>query len=193
MKKLNNLQSDKDLNKSDFILKWGWPAHASIADIVFNALPDDIKKNLDLDAMKDGSNDPDEEFKDTTSHHYPESYQKAVQWLKEGKLNYDEGNFKRASYCFGVASHYITDSFSAPHCVSHELSKDHHEFEVQANELTPTATYITGDLETLMKKGVEQGKTDWKNWKKTKDQSAAQSEINMGASVAYSAIKKVLS
>lgn len=130
----------------------------------YNALPDDIKKNLDLAKMKDGSNDPDENFKDTASHHYPKTYPKATKWLNDAKTNYDKKDYEQASYCFGVASHYISDMFSAPHCVDHESSEDHHKFEVATNALTPTATYISGDLNSLMEKVFCTGSENWANW-----------------------------
>ena len=195
MKKKNKLESN-DLNTSkapDVLYKWGWPAHASVAEVVYNKLQVDIRENLILEKMKDGSNDPDEKFKDTALHHYPPSYTKASTWLEQGKVNYHQKDYEYASYCLGVATHYISDTFSAPHCVSHEKSTDHHDFEVQANDLTPIAGYVSGDLDTLMKKGVEKGKADWEKWLKTRDRSAAQEEVNMAASVAYSVIKDSLS
>ncbi len=183
----------KVVETPDIKYKWSWPAHASVSEVIFNALPEDIKTNLDAEKMKDGSNDPDEKFKDTVNHHYPQSYKKAVKWLEEGKNSYNKKEYGYASYCFGVATHYISDTFSAPHCVSHEKSNDHHDYEVEANELTPTAKYIPGDLDSLMQKGFNQGKIDWKNFLKTKNQSeAAQKGVNMGASVAYSAVKDIM-
>lgn len=173
--------------------KWSWPAHASVAEVVFAELPENLKKNLDIEKMKDGSNDPDEEFKDTATHHYPKSYEKAVKWLDDGKLNYDSGNYTKASHCFGVASHYISDTFSAPHCVSKEPGDKHHKFEVIKDDYTPKIEPVSGDLDTLMKKGIERGEKDWKNWIKTKDPTIPQKEADMGASVAYNAIKGVLS
>lgn len=194
MKDDNNLESISNTpDNPNVMVKWSWPGHASIIEVVYDSLPDDVKDNLVLDAMKDGSNDPDEKFKDTASHHYPASYKKAMQWLDDGKLNYETENFKRASYCFGVASHYISDTFSAPHCVSKESGKDHHNFEIVNDDYTPTAQILSGDLDTLMENGIQQGKIDWKKWKKTKDLSLPHSEADEGASVALTAIKNVLS
>lgn len=51
----------------------------------------------------------------------------------------------------------------------------------------PEITYLTGDLDTHMKNGFEKGKDDWK---KTKEGSLIQEEVDMGASAAYTAIKK---
>jgi hypothetical protein len=190
----NNLNPNEEnrAKKPDIILKWSWPAHASVSEVVFTALPDNVQENLVLDAMKDGSNDPDEKFKDTASHHYPASYKKAVKWLDDGKNNYDAGNYNRASYCFGIASHYISDTFSAPHCVSKESGKDHHNFEIVNDDYTPTATLLADDLDTIMQKGIQQGKEDWEEWKETKDTTLPHKEADLGASAAYTAIKNIL-
>lgn len=175
------------------IYKWGWPAHATIVEVIYNTLPSDIQKNLVLEKMKDGSNDPDEKFKDTATHHYPASYKRAFKWLEDGKKFYNQKNYDNASYAFGVAAHYISDTFSAPHCVSKESGKDHHNYEIVADKFTPKVTYLDGDLDTIMKKGIEQGKADWNKWKKTQDRAIIQAGVDRGASAAYTAIKNTLS
>lgn len=195
MGKINNFGLLKALNilmVPDVIPKWTWPGHANVIEVVYNKMPDEIKGNLDLNKMKDGSNDPDEKFKDTALHHYPKSYDKAKKWLDDGKTNYTSKNYEQASYCFGVASHYIADTFAAPHCVSKEPSNLHHKFEVENDDYTPTAEYKSGDMDTLMRNGIAQGEKDWKDWLETKDTSIPHSEADMGASVAYSVIKDML-
>jgi hypothetical protein len=174
-------------------LKWPWPTHSNVAEVVYNELPEDTRKNLDLKKMEDGSNDPDEKFKDTANHHYPASYKKANKWLDDGKTSYNQKDYENASYCFGVATHYISDTFSAPHCVSGESGKDHHNYEIVADDFTPKVTLLEGDLDTQMKKGIEQGKLDWAKWKKTKDRSIVEAGVDRGASAAYTAIKNILS
>lgn len=191
MTKKENLKLKKPDESVNFIL-WYWPRHTSVIEIVFNVLPEDVKENLDLQAMVDGSNDPDEKFKDLISPHYPASYKRAVGWLYDAEINYDSGNYKRASYCFGIATRYIIDTFSAPHCISKNSNKDRNNFETVIDDYTPTVNYIPGDLRMLMQKGVDQGKKDWKNWKKSKNLSIPHSEADMGASVTYSVIKDIL-
>jgi len=112
--------------------------------------------------------------------------EKGIKDLK--KKNYDD-----ASYSFGVAAHYISDTFSSPHCVSKESGKDHHNYEIVADEFTPKITYLEGDLDTQMKKGIEQGKADWTEWKKTQDRTIIQAGVDRGASATYTAIKNTLS
>lgn len=196
MTKKENLKLKKPDESVNFIL-WYWPRCTSVIEIVFNTLTEDVKEKLDLQAMVDGSNDPDEKFKDLISPHYPESYKRAVGWLYDAEINYDSGNYKRASYCFGIATRYITDTFSAPHCISKNSDKNSNNFETVIDETviddyTPTVNYIPGDLKLLMQKGVEQGKKDWKNWKKSKDPLIPRSEADMGASVTYSVLKDIL-
>ena len=168
---------------------WNWQTHSQIAEAIYHGLPSDVQQKLDLNIMKEASNDPDEIFKDFRHHSYPKSYQKAESWLEQGKTAYDRGDYENASYCYGVASHYISDTFSAPHCVSKESSSDHSKYEDQAEKLTPVATYTSGDLNSKMEDGYNQGKTSWSEWLQTHDETIVQENLNMGASAALSAIK----
>ena len=43
---------------------WTWPTHSEIVDAVYHSLPSDVQQKLDLNVMRDASNDPDEVFKD---------------------------------------------------------------------------------------------------------------------------------
>jgi hypothetical protein len=167
--------------------------HQDVVDAVFNSLPSEIRDNLKLDVMKESSDDPDQIFKDMVKHHYPPSYKEATKWLDKGKASYEQKDYKQASYCFGVASHYITDSFMAPHCVDHEPSNDHHKFEKKMENITPNAQYLDGYLESLMIQGVAQGQKDWKKWQSNKnDESILQEEANMAASATLTAIQNTL-
>ena len=168
---------------------WTWDTHSEIVDVVYQGLPTDVQQKLDLNIMRNASNDPDEVFKDFTDHSYPKSYEKAKSWLDQGKAAYDRGDYKNASYDYGVASHYISDTFSAPHCVSGESSSDHSKYEDQAKKLKPSATYSSGDLKSKMETGYNQGKISWSEWLKTKDNAIVQNNLNMGASTALSAIQ----
>jgi hypothetical protein len=167
---------------------WSWETHSQIIDTVYHGLPSDVQKNLNLELMKNASNDPDEKFKDFTYHSYPKSYEKAKIWLDNGKTAYDKGEYAEASTDYGIASHYISDTFSAPHCVSKESSSDHSSYENQGSKLTPTATYKGGDLKTLMENGFTQGGTSWNHWLETKNTNIVQNNLNDAASVTLSAI-----
>ncbi len=168
---------------------WTWKTHSDIVDAVYYGLPSNVQQKLDLNIMRDASKVPDEKFKDFVDHSYPRSYDKAKSWLDQGKAAYDRGDYGNASYDYGVASHYISDTFSAPHCVSGESSADHSKYEDQAKTLKPKATYVSGDLKTLMENGFNQGKTSWSDWLQSKSSTVIQNNLNMGASAALSATK----
>jgi hypothetical protein len=167
---------------------WKWSTHSAILEKTYDTLPSYIKKNLNLNAMKDGSNDPDEKFQDFINHSFPNSYSKAKKWLNKGKLAYNHKNYYYASYCFGIASHYISDSFSAPHSAN-EISYLHSKYESQARSLNPTMNITNKDLYTSLKQGDLQGEKDWNSWKKTKKTSIIQKDLNAATSATYSAIK----
>jgi hypothetical protein len=171
-------------------LAWKWDTHSQIVDKIYTSLPYTIKKNLNLAAMRDGSNDPDEKFHDTRAHSFPSSYTRANIWLDKGAASYKNKNYRDASYCFGVASHYISDSYSAPHCVSGESSYQHSKYEDQASYLTPTVTYSTNSLYNSMSTGKTQGSMSWNSWIVTKNKNLVQTDLNRGASASYSAIRK---
>lgn len=168
---------------------WSWETHSEIADAVYQGLPPEIQKNLNLEIMENASNDPDEIFKDNVYHSYPKSYEKAKTWLDKGKTAYDKGDYTEASYDYGVATHYIADTFSAPHGVSKESSSDHHNYEEQASKLKPTAAYRSGDLNTLMQNGYNQDSTSWNEWLQTKNSNSIQNNLNEAASVSLSAVQ----
>ena len=167
---------------------WSWDTHSQIIDTVYQGLPSEVGKNLNLEVMENASIVPDKVFNDKTYHSYPKSYQKAKTWLEKGKSAYDAGNYQEASYDYGVASHYISDTFSAPHGVSKESSSDHSSYENQGSKLKPTATYKTGDLKTLMENGYNQDGVSWNDWIQTKDTKIVQNNLNDAASVTLSAI-----
>jgi hypothetical protein len=137
---------------------WGWKTHSDIVDAIYYGLPPEVQKNLNLQTMKDESNDPDEVFKDFTTHSYPNSYGKAKSWLDKGKSAYDRGDYNEASYDYGVASHYISDTFSTPHCMNKEESSDHTKYEDQAKNLKPVVTCDDAIItleKVLTEKGTE--------------------------------------
>jgi len=168
---------------------WSWKTHSDIVDVVYYGLPDDVQGKLDLNTMRNGSNDPDEIFHDFTFHSYPKSYEKAKYWLDQGKAAYDRGDYGNASYDYGVATHYISDTFSAPHGVSRESSSDHSKYENHAKKLSPVATYTNGDLNTVLQDGKNQGAASWSSWLQSDDDNIIQDNLNKGASASLSAVK----
>jgi hypothetical protein len=168
---------------------WKWDTHASIVEETYYALPPEVQANLSLDALRDGSNDPDEEFHDFRSHSFTSSYYKAINWLDKGKYAYQQGNYYDASYCFGVASHYISDTFSAPHCTHDESSSLHTQYEAQGNSLKPHISYNDTDLYAMMSTGYQQGQLSWQNWIATDNSIIVQNNLDNATTASYSAIK----
>ena len=172
---------------------WNGKTHSNIVDQVYHSMPASLQSKLNLNAMRDGSNDPDQVFHDTRDHSYPFSYTKAIYYLKLGKSYYNQENYIKASKDFGIASHYISDTFSAPHCVSREKSSLHQSYERKADKLTPHTTSVKGDLNTLLKNGKITGKSDWNHWIKSKNTYYVQKDLNKAASVTFFAITNILS
>jgi len=168
---------------------WSWKTHSQIVDVVYYGLPSDVQKNLNLGIMENASNDPDEIFHDFTYHSYPNSYNKSIYWLNLGKNAYDNGNYENASYDYGVACHYISDTFSAPHGVSGESSSLHSKYEDHAKKFTPVASPVNGDLNSLMENGKIQGSASWNNWIQTNDDSIIEKNLDNGTSVCLFAVK----
>lgn len=167
---------------------WTWSTHSSIVDSTYYSLPTSIHSKLSLSAMRDGSNDPDEKFHDYRDHSYPNSYNKALHYLNQGSSYYKQKKYYESSKSFGIASHYISDTFSAPHCVSGELSSQHQAYENQASKLKPHVTAVTGNLKVLMFNGYTSEKSDWANWQKTRSTYYTQKDLNRAASVTFMAI-----
>ena len=169
---------------------WDYNTHQEIVQSNYNALPSNIQQNLDINALKQGSIDPDFKFFDFKNHYYPNSYFKAEEWLNKGQQYYKNGNYYYASYCYGVASHYIADSFSAPHCAN--ISGPYHTlYEAQASFfLKPEFTPINSneDLKSMMIEGQSSGKYDWNQWMNTKNNSYIQNDLNTATDVSYYAI-----
>jgi hypothetical protein len=171
---------------------WTWSTHQSIADSVYYSLPNTMKSKLSLTAMKEGSIYPDKVLHDTKLHSYPASYNKAVYWLNKGTTAYKSKNYYTASKYYGIASHYISDTFSAPHCVSGEQSSLHTSYEKQAAKLTPRQSTTSISLLTSMKSGYTSGKYDWDQWLKTKKSSYVQTDLNRATTASTKAIKNSL-
>ncbi|MEN6329262.1 MAG: zinc dependent phospholipase C family protein [Methanobacteriaceae archaeon] len=166
---------------------WSGITHKDIVDEVYYSLPADAQQNLILDEMRNGSDDPDYKFFDFSYHRYPASYQKADYWLDRAELAYQNGDYHQASYSLGVASHYISDSFDGPHCVS--ASTGYHTlYEVQATLLTPKITYKSGNLKSLMANGHLKGEYSWNSWMMTRDLFYVQDDLDRATSACYVAI-----
>lgn len=168
---------------------WSQQTHQNSISKIYYSLPSSVQHKLNLNEMKRGSVAPDAVFQDQTNHLYSNSYPKAVSWLKAGRSAYRYGDYNYASYCFGVASHYIEDTFSAPHCYVGETHEQHIAYEQQANSRVPSIRYISGSIKSILYSGYTQGKTDMRSWLKTGSSSIVQKDLNNAGSAAYSMIR----
>jgi len=170
---------------------WSTSTHHDIARQIYYSFPTDVQQNLNLDAMIDGSDDPDLKFMDFKYHHYPATTIKSEYWLNKGENYYNKGDYQKASYCFGVASHYIADGYCAPHCVKDEkdvLKINHSIYELRAMFLKPQISYMEGNFIDRMSKGKSSGEEDWDEWNRSGDNILIQTDLNHAASAAYSEI-----
>jgi hypothetical protein len=166
---------------------WDWNTHEEIIESNYHSLPADMQQNLDLKIMKKGSLAPDFIFFDFKYHSYPNSYQKSIYWLNKGQYYYGKGDFYYASYCYGVASHYIADSFSAPHAAG-VGGIQHVIYEAKASFLKPKMVQVKGNLNSTMYNGDLNDQKSWKIWIKTKNDSLIQEDLNQATGTSYNAI-----
>jgi len=163
---------------------WKWETHEDIAKNIYENLPGDIQNNLNLRLMQEGSIAPDKIFRDYTNHHYPPSYKKADYWLNKTKELYANEDYDKASYALGVASHYISDSFSAPHYIKKEPPNSHEEYEKQGitkiKLMCSSSKLNTVSLENELKLAAEE-KTTWQTWLKTRDERIPQDAVKSAA------------
>lgn len=162
---------------------WKAETHQNIIEYIYLHLPEDTQMQLDLKKLKEGSVMPDRNFKDFKKHHYPDSLKEAEKWLN---------NNSDKSLNIGVASHYITDSFSAPHQVSRESYYDHSRFEGQVEHYYPDVECrdYGFSLDDLGK--ASKNSNDWAYWLKTKNKIVPQREVNDATKFMFSIILKEL-
>ncbi len=166
---------------------WNWNTHQEIVENNYHSLPQYMQQNLNLEVMQKGSNDPDFAFFDFKYHSYPNSYEKAVYWLDKGQISYKDGNYYYASYCYGVTSHYIADSFAAPHAAGIS-GPNHILYEVKASFLKPESVKVTGDLNSIMYNSDLNGEKSWNNWINSKNDSLIQNDLNQATGASYNAM-----
>ncbi len=171
---------------------WNWDTHEAQARSVYYSLPEETQIKLDLPAMEEGSIAPDKVFKDFKKHHYPEAYIEAKKWLEDAQQSLLIGNYRNASYSIGVMSHYIADSFSAPHYVT-ESYKDHQKYEDQGSYRYNGVGCGISDqsLQELMAIGTNE-RESWSYWLKSKNSKIPQEAVEKSTKVIFSTVLKLL-
>lgn len=168
-------------------MAWSVTNHHDIAEDTYYSLPVDMQKNLNLSAMIDGSDDPDVKFLDFKYHVYPSNMEKAKYWLYKGKTSYQNGDYNYSSYCYGVATHYISDGLCGPHFESGTSRTYHALYEVRALLLKPEI-YYSGDLYSFYHENNLKTKKSWENWVKHGDDVNIQNDLDRAGSASYSAV-----
>ncbi len=159
---------------------WNSKTHESLVENVYYSMPENLQNKLNLTELKYGSTSPDLVFHDTVRHHYPPSQDLAYKYLSNIK------NISDFSYNFGVASHYITDSFVAPHSVSGEDGTLHTKFEKQVNNYTIKT--ICGNYNFTLNDlyiGAENGK-EWYIWLDKQDPGIPEKELEQSQQFLFS-------
>lgn len=172
---------------------WNANTHKNVITEVYNQLPASIRTHLNLNLMINGSKAPDNNItfpNDKVNHVFNKTYSKSVFWLKKARYAYKAGNYNEASYYFGVASHYIADTGSGPHCVINEGHKNHVDYEIQATNMTPVINLnsikTTGTVINTLLNEYKFGKKEWNNWKYNKKAAKyVKANLNYATSVVY--------
>lgn len=166
---------------------WNWPTHKAFASKVYDGFPEEFQNNLNLTLIQDGSIIPDSIFKDYSNHSYPNSVDNVDYWLKKSVANYGEKDYANASIEFGIASHYISDSFSAPHNVNGEDYRDHLQFETEAEGVPFFARCSKGnkDADYYLAR-ARLSRNDWELWKLNHDRNAQSLELSRALESAHS-------
>ena len=162
---------------------WGWNTHQMFVEKVYDSMPLELQSKLNLSLMKEGAIAPDKDFHDNVWHHYPPRYNLSLKCLDFDCHN--ECNYTDASYRFGVATHYISDSFVAPHNIRNEPSKLHSEFERQKYISKVKCNDYNLDLKKNLEIGSENSK-DWGEWMLNKDEKIVNREVDQAMMLVYS-------
>ena len=167
---------------------WGWSVHQGLAEKVYDSFQIDVQGNLNLTLIKEGSIAPDKVFKNNRLHHYPPSYKLAGEWFNKTKVSYEKRDYNNASYAFGVMTHYISDSFVAPHYISGEDYDLHSKFENQAKnyELKTKCNKQKYDLNKSLYYASTAAEREWEPWLISKDSLIPINEAERALELLYS-------
>jgi hypothetical protein len=171
---------------------WAASNHYEIAEEVYYSLPNDVQVKLDLSEMINGADDPDYKFFDFQNHHYPASQEKANEWLEKGHNYYINEDYQQASYCFGVATHYISDGICPPHSGGGHSGYQHTKYEVQAMFLQPQMATNGHNIISLAEY-CQISENSWVSWIKTGDTKYIQQCLDYSADLSYVAVKNATS
>ena len=168
-------------------ISWNWNTHQNIAEKIYYSLPFEEQNNLNLSLIKEGSIAPDKDFHDNVLHHYPPSLNKSLYWLNLTLIYIQNKDYEKASYSFGVLTHYVDDSFVAPHYISKEDPKLHSEFEKQVSNYNLKAKCQREDYDLNQSLYIASlNRKDWEPWLLTKNRDIPQQELEDATKLLYS-------
>lgn len=169
-----------------FVSAWTWPVHENFSAKIYDSFPADVKSNLNLTLIQEGSLMPDKLIQDYERHSYPDSVEAIDYWLTRSHDSYLESNYTVASLSLGIATHYIADSFSAPHNVANEDNSMHSKFETEAEKMLFYSSCTVGkkDVESYISKAAV-GKTDWGFWLRNKANKIQSKELSNALYAGY--------
>ncbi len=169
-----------------FNISWNWPNHQSLAEKVYYNLDFKTQQELNITLLKEGAIIPDKVFHDNVRHSYPRSYLQAKIWLEKASDSYNKKDFDNASLYFGIASHYITDTFAAPHNVQKEPPKLHLEFEsVKYKPKTKCFQTKIQDLNLSLYEATQGKKEDWLEWVNTRNDEIPKKGMDQSLELLY--------
>lgn len=166
------------------VFAWNWFTHKEFGENIYNSLPEELQAKLNLEKIREGTIAPDKDFKDNVRHHYPPSYNLTLHWLDIAKKSLEQQDYDNASYAFGVATHYVSDSFSAPHYVKKEPYSLHEEYEWQAKKIKTKCKKRSYDLQKELEEATKSGQ-DWEEWLKTKDSKLPQKRLEQAQELIF--------
>ena len=168
------------------VCAWNWPTHEDFSVKVYESFPQGVQSKLNLSLVKEGSIIPDKVFQDFEYHSYPRSVAKSEFWLNKSYTDFLEENYASASISLGIATHYISDSFAAPHTINGEEYRLHSKFETEAEGVPFYArcTIGTKDLELYLLKSQESEK-DWAVWLKNGNRNIQSKELSHALFAGY--------
>lgn len=174
-------------------IAWNRATHEAIADFLYHRTPSQYKDHLIRSEMVTGSTLPDRWKKDPAKkeynsyHKYDGSVDKTKHFMIRAEEEFKAGSYAAASRDFGIASHYISDTFAANH-YGDCGGKWHLEYYHQANHfrLRIFRDSYKG-IDTILKDGFEEAKKSIVKWDKTRSSEITRRNLDDAVS-AVSAI-----
>jgi hypothetical protein len=183
--------------------------HEHIAAKLYSDMPANIQKNLDISEMKKGANYPDTlDVGHKELHAYPLSVNKTEENLKAAMTDFKNARnaktttertkyYKQESFHLGMATHYISDTFAAPHCI-YRMENYHDYYKIADGITDMKGTTLPQNvtrnlkshegLDTLLKYGHDEGRKDAQYWNENqiwKDQTKSKSLVTKNLKRAY--------